>query len=288
MEGGRPATGWKLASWHAIVVSLFTAGLFYYWFALENRYVVFLYGHWDATPFDPPTRSRYWMSGLVASGAVLVLYAVANWFLGRVAGVRYRIYTPPAWWQVWSLCALPLTSAILAITMTCNQPLLPLATAAVCVATTLSGLALALAAGALAAGRTRHLAWLTLAGAGLVPALLLLRVVELPGEGLASRPTAYSVALGSTLAGAIGLKAITWLYRRRLGVYLKASQVLVAGLCLSYLLMPLTHYLLLTPPKFHYISTSANFFASSWVVQLASFSVAVVLALGMTKRTSPE
>jgi hypothetical protein len=273
---------------HAIAVSLFMAGLFYYWFALANRYVVFLYGHWDATPFDSYTRSRYWMSGLVASGAVMVLYAVANWFVGRVAGVWYRNYTPPAWWRVWSLCAIPLTTVILTITMTCNQPVLPFATAAACVATTLSGLALALAAGSLAAQRVLHLAWLTLAGAGLVPTLLLLRVVELPGKGLASQATVYAVALGSTLVSALWLKVITWLHRRRCGVYLKASQVLVAGLCLSYLLMPLTHYLLLTPPKFHYISTSANFFASNWIVQLASFSVAVVLAVGTTKRTSPE
>lgn len=275
---------WKPALLHATPISLFTLGLFYYWFALANRHIIFLYGHLGATPFDERTRSRYWMSGLVASGAVMVLYAIANWFLGRIAGLRYRIYTPPAWWQVWSLGAIPLTIGILTITMTCNQPVLPISTAAACVVTTLSGLALALAPASLAAQRILDLGWLTLAGAGLVPCFLLLRAVELPGQGLASGPTAWSVAIGSTLMGATWLKVVTWLHTQRRGVYLKTNQVLVAGLCLSYLLMPLTHYLLFTPPEFHYISVSANFFASSWIIQLASFSVTVVLAIGVTKR----
>jgi hypothetical protein len=77
--------------------------------------------------------------------------------------------------------------------MTCNQPVLPLATAAACVLATLSGLALATSS--LAAQHLSELVWRVLAGAGLVPVFLLLRVVELPGQGLASEQTAYTVAL---------------------------------------------------------------------------------------------
>ena len=44
----------------------------YYWFAVANRYVIFLHAHLDATPFDDVTRSRYWIAGLVASGIVMV------------------------------------------------------------------------------------------------------------------------------------------------------------------------------------------------------------------------
>ena len=58
---------------HALPISLFILGLFCYWFAMADRYVTFLYGHLGAIPFDDVTNSRYWMAGLVASGAVMVV-----------------------------------------------------------------------------------------------------------------------------------------------------------------------------------------------------------------------
>jgi hypothetical protein len=277
------ASGWKGASLHALAVTLFILGLFYYWFALANRHVVFLYGHLGAFPFDASTRSRYWMAGLVACGALLALYALANWFLARLAGVGYRRYSPPAWPRVWLLSAVPLALGILVITTRASQPVLPFSMAAPCVLATWSGLALALALGSLAAQRLSELAWRGLAGAGLAPTLLLLRAVELPGQGLVSQPTAYAVAIGGVLAGALWLAAVAWLHARWRDAPYKASHILASGLGLGYLLLPLVHYLLLTPPDFHYISVADNFFASSWIVQLSSFSIAALLAAGATK-----
>jgi len=66
---------------HAVTITLFIFALFYKWFAVDDRYAVFLYNHLNATPFDEVTSSRYWMSGLVVSGAVMVLYIAANWLL---------------------------------------------------------------------------------------------------------------------------------------------------------------------------------------------------------------
>ncbi len=80
---------------YAVPIWSFVIGLFYYWFGVANRYIIFLYYHLDAGPFDSRTVTRYWMSGLVASGAVMVLYAMANWFGGRVAGIFYRRHVPP-------------------------------------------------------------------------------------------------------------------------------------------------------------------------------------------------
>ena len=61
---------------HAVPISLFVLGISYYWFAVADRYAIFLYGHLGATPFDEVTSSRYWMGGLVAAGFVLLGYAV--------------------------------------------------------------------------------------------------------------------------------------------------------------------------------------------------------------------
>ena len=60
----------------AALITLFVLALFFHWFGLANRYVLFLYGHSApgiplTQPFDAMTASRYWMSGLVAAGAVL-------------------------------------------------------------------------------------------------------------------------------------------------------------------------------------------------------------------------
>ena len=74
----------RLAIVFALSLALLVLGLECRWFALRNREVVFLYNHPmgprvpDTTPFSPVTRSRYWMTGLVASGAVMVLYGSAQ------------------------------------------------------------------------------------------------------------------------------------------------------------------------------------------------------------------
>jgi hypothetical protein len=274
---------WKPALLHAVPISLFVLGLFYYWFAVADRYSIFLYGHLGATPFDEVTSSRYWMSGLVAAGFVMVGYAVVNWLLARVAVLRHLDYSPPAWWLVWILCAPPLVLGIPLITMTVNWPTLPLSNAVACVVATLIGLALALAPGSLAAQQPLDLGWLVLDGMGLMPSLLLLRAIELPSRGLVSGPVAYLVALGGTLAGAIWLGVVTGLRAWRHRSPPEASTLFVAGLCLSYLLMPLVHHLVFTPWRYRYISTASNFFPRSLGVQLMSFLVAAVLAIGITR-----
>ena len=57
----------------------------------------------------------------------------------------------------------------------------------------------------------------------------------------------------------------------------------MAGLCLSYLLMPLVHHLLFAPPAYRYISATSNFFALSVGVQSLAFFVAALLAVGSTR-----
>ncbi len=278
------AVEWQPALLHAVPVWLFILGLFYYWFAIADRYAIFLYGHLGATPFDEVTSGRYWMAGLVASGAVMIMYTTANWSLGRIAALRHLNYRPPAWWQVWALCAPPLIVGITIITMTANWPTLPPLNAAACVIVTLSGLALALAPGSLAAQRPVDLGWLVFDGLGLMPSLLLLRAIEIPGRGLGvSVGTAYLVALGSTIAGAIWLVIMTGLRTWRRKSSPGAGALFVTGLGLSYLLMPLVHHLLATPPEYRYISAASNFFAFNTEVQLVVFFAAAALAIGITR-----
>ena len=85
---GLPGCSFAIAPlFHALLVSAAILAFFYYWFAVADRYHIFLYKHLDATPFDAITTSRYVMAGLVADGAVLVIYGLGCWFAGRLVGV---------------------------------------------------------------------------------------------------------------------------------------------------------------------------------------------------------
>jgi hypothetical protein len=286
---------WGRALPSAALICLFILGLYYYWFAVADRYSVFLYGHLNATPFDEVTSSRYWMSGLVASGLVMIAYGVVNWVVGRVGLWRKRSYSPPAWSRVWSLCVIPLGMGMLVITMTFNRPTLPFSSAVACVAATLVGLAFALMPGAWAAQRPVDLIWLTFDGMGLMPCLMLLQAVELPGRGVFTHfvkipwpveievHVIYLIVAGSVLAGIAWLGIVTLLRRWRDKESPTAVELYIAGLCLSYLLMPVVHHLFATPPGYRYITTSSNFFAFTRGVQLAVFVVAALLAMGITR-----
>ncbi len=268
------------------VISAFVLALFYYWFGVANRHIIFLYEHTTvniprAQPFDAETSSRYWMAGLVAAGAVLVPYVGLNYLLGRLAAWRRSAFAPAPWPRVWALCALPLALGIPAITMTANTPTLPFGLAAAAAAATLSGLAVALPYGKRAAEGPADLAWLVADGVGLMPVLLFLRAVELPARGLSLSPTvAWAAAWGSVAAGAawLALMSILRWWRRRPSP--SAPALLAAGLALSYVLMPLVHHLIGTPPQYRYITTASNFFAFNGWLQLLALAAAAVLAWG--------
>ena len=182
------------------------------------------------------------------------------------------------------MCALPLIIGIPAITMSRNTPTLPLGLAAACVVATLTGLALALLPGEWAARRPVDLTWLAFDGLGLMPILLLLHSVELPDRGVSvSMPLAILLACGGLLAGIAWLGVMTGLRAWRRRPAPPAGALLAAGLCLSYLLMPLVHHLFATPPGWRYISTASNFFAFNPVLQLVVFAAAAGTAVAATR-----
>lgn len=269
---------WGRALLHALPVSIFILLLFYNWFAVADRYAVFLYDHLGAKPFDVTTRTRYWMAGLVADGAAMTLYVAWN----LVAGRRRRDYRPPPWSQVWALCAPLLAVGLPFITTRFNCPTLPADLAAFATAMTLLGLALTLLPGEMAARTPGDLAWLALDGLGLVPALILIRALELPEGAIISREMAWIVAFGSVAAGAAWLGLLSWLRRWRGKSAPPAHVLFLAGLALAYLGLPLTHYLFATPRGYKYITTAANFFAIDGRLQLLILSVAALLAGGAT------
>ena len=271
---------WPRAIAHALPIAGLVLALVYYWFAIADRHIVFLYCHNmgpavpDTTPFSRVTASRYWMSGLVAGGVVLVAHTAVCWLLGRVM----RGYTPPSWWRLWAVCSVPLVIGVPLVTMTANSPTLPLPHALKVTLATLVGLALALAPGQLAAKRPVRLALLAVDGVGIGLVLFALsmieRVVWMPKSG---RSWALLVVCAAFVVGIGVLAVMTGLRRWRRCHVPNAFETLLAALCLGYLLMPLVHHVGFTDGYF-YISDQDNFYSRILGLQIAAWLVAAVLA----------
>jgi hypothetical protein len=259
--------------------------LYYYWFAVADRFIVFLYSHDmgalypDTSPFSRVTASRYWMTGLVASGTVLVLYTGINWLLGRLRPT----YKPPDWKRVWVICAPGLLIGLPAITMSTNNPVLPAKHAAIVTMVALVGTGLALIPGKMAARQPAKLLWFAADGLGLAVMVLILISVERVGGWLERDGTKYIGMIAIFLALGIFLLAVltglTILLRRKSP---SSVAMLVSGFAIAYLLLPLTHYVFCTN-GYYYITDSDNFFAQHLSVQLGIWLLAWGIAYGVVK-----
>lgn len=276
-------SSWRWTLWHTLPLTASMLALYYYWFAIADRYIVFLYEHDmgelvpDTSPFSAVTSSRYWMTGLVAGGLALTLYTAACWLGGRLA----RGYRPPEWRRAWAASSAPLLVAVPLITMTVNQPTLPLWNAAQTTLAAVLGLGLALMPGSMAAERPWDLFLLALDGWGMAIFLLCVAMLERVQSYL-ERGNVWPL-----LIVVVGLGcAITWLLLltavrawRRWSVP-RAGELFVAGLCVAYLLLVELHFV---TNGYFYISDSDNFFSRAWALQALAWLAAGALALGLTR-----
>ena len=285
---------WQVELLFAVPIVAFVIHLFYTWFAVLDRYLIFLYFHdmgpgFDTTPFGWVTASRYWMSGLVASGAVMVPYIAINFVLGRVV----RTFRAPEWWRLWILCAIPLLIAIPAIVMTVNDPVLPLTNAAQVTAVTLIGLALAVMLGQVAA--ESPVAYILLMINGFALACLLSSLIRFESfpSWLARGSTGVIYRHLAVVTVGIVLLIITtafyyWWQRTEIP---NAVAWFVAGLDITYLLLPLYHHLCwckdygswTDPDYFAYIPDADNYFAHSALLQIGVWIAVALIALGLAR-----
>jgi hypothetical protein len=289
--------GWRVELCFAAPIVALVLTLFYTWFAVRDRYLIFLYHHvmgpgFDTTPFGAVTIGRYWMSGLVASGAVMIPYLALNVVLGRAV----RTYRAPEWWRLWILCAIPLTMAIPATVMTVNQPVLPLRNAVQVTASLLIGLALAVRLGRYAAAQPIGTAMLMIDGMGLACVLMSLRAAESYPNWLGRGNTAAIYRFLAVLAVGIGLPiamtaAYAWWRRARKP---DARSLLVAGMSVHYLFLPLYHHLCwckddgswLDADYFAYIPAAGNYFSSDVLFQIGVWAAVALVALSVTRLRS--
>ncbi|MCC6613829.1 MAG: hypothetical protein IT320_10155 [Anaerolineae bacterium] len=277
----------------AVPVGALVLYLFYVWFGVLDRYFIFLYYHdmgqgFDTSPFGATTSGRYWMSGLVAAGGVLVAYVGAHLVLGRVM----PSFRAPDWRQVWLICAVPLAIAIPALVMTVNDPVMPAANAVQITVVALVGLALATMPGKLAAERPLDLIWLALDG--IAPAFLLLiwiNVEDLARWQAEGRTGYVMMFVVVSLGGVFGLLMMTALRGWRRVKMPNAQAWFAASLIVAYLLLPLIHHIfsttestgVLAPGPFAYISDAENFFTRDGTLQIGVWAAVALLLFALTR-----
>lgn len=278
------ARAWRNAALFAAPTVAFLLALYYHWFAVRDRYFIFLYFHdmgssrFDTSPFGWVTVGRYWMTGFVASGAVMALYGAANFILGRIR----KSYHAPVWWRVWGVCAIPLIIGVPAIVMTVNDPVLPLRHAAQVTVALLVALAIAFWFGERAARQPVGSILLMVDGVALTGLYLITSGLDDLIEGRPGRATSYLViAMIGLILLTINSVITTW--RRKLQI--PTAITLFAGYAsVQYLFIPLIHYLFFSIDE-GYIPSADNYFifAHNIPAQIGVWGVMFLLALGVTR-----
>ena len=264
---------------HGLPVAAFVLTLLYYWFAVADRYIVFLYNHDmgvlvpDTSPFSRVTSSRYWMASLVACGFILMIYSSVNWLAGR----RHVGYVPPPWQTVWLVCAPLFIFFIPLITMNMNAPVLPWLNAAWVTLAALLGAALALIPGELAARKPGDLLWLAADGWGLAFVLMILAQIDDIARWLKSGIDWRVLLSLAAIALGIGWLLLVTAVRYWRGVFIgDFTSLAVSAACVAYLFLPLLHYLIGTDGYF-YITDSDNFLAGTVWMQLIAWAMTGLL-----------
>jgi len=218
---------------------------------------------------------------LVASGIVLIGYTVFN----LLAHAFIRDYRPPKWEIVWKHSVFILALPLFAMLVFLGTLPMPALLSFWILVVLFCGLALALYAGSYIAKSYRKSVWAFFDGLGLVPLFVLLPAIGV----VLQRPSlpivlVIVIPVGAICAGVFWFWIMTHVYRRFRQPFPSSFHIVLSGLAISFLVLPLLHYVTSRPGHVRYITASSNFFASNPWIQIAAFLIAVGLATAANRR----
>lgn len=262
---------------YILPICLIILSLFYYWFVIAERSEVFLVYHNmgprvpDTSPFSFVTASRYWMSGLVASGFVLLVYFPVNFILFRV----FRKYSPPSWKKVLLFTSPILVTGTLVITMTMNQPGLPFFHALKVTLATLAGLGIAMKTSELAGEKLIKL--ILYAADGFAIGLIMIttsgwlsNLDYLPGWRITFILITYGVCFFI-----LAISTIIFVWKK---IESFPNLIFITAMTIAYPFGTVFHHLFGTDGHF-YITNSDNFFTKNIFLQILVFIVGYLITL---------
>ncbi len=263
----------------SILITIISLGVYLYLFDYADRRIVFLYEHIGLKPFDRMTTGRYWMTGFVLSGFLTFLYLIAQ-LISRFIIKMEKIY----WVTIIKLSWIPLILGIVIITMTLGEPKMTLSIAISSATALMIGFSVA---DDLIMNFKSTITYL-ITGLGLVPFLVLFRALELPGKGILTLNISILVVVISIVCGFLWLLIANRLFIKHKAPLIKVIKGILA---ISYLGLPVFHYLIATPKGIPYITSSDNFFADNIVLRITNWILLIlIVVLGdkLTKRIMPS
>jgi len=224
------------------------------------------------TPFDLFTASRHWMTGLVASGIVLITHTVFNLIVKKLN----RNYHLTEWKSVWKYSCLILSLLLFGILIFTGKPPMPVLLSLWILVILFTGLRLVLYASNFIVTNFRQSIWLFFDGLALSPILTILSPSIAYGLRRSSSQGTYIIILPLVVIGSglFWFWIMTILLKRFRQPYPSLLNVFLSGLTISYLLLPLLHYLESRPGYVRYITNSENFIPNNFYLQILAFLVA--------------
>lgn len=224
------------------------------------------------TPFDLFTTSRHWMTGLVVSGIVLIAYTIVNLFIKR----SRRGHQLQDWQIIWKYSCLILALPLLGILTFMGKPSMPVLLSLWIIIILFTGLRLALYTSNFIVTNFRQSIWLFFDGLALAPILTVLSPSIAYGLRRSSLQGIFIIILPLVVIG-LGLFwfwIMTILLKRFRQPYPSLVNTFLSGLTMSYLLLPLLHYVGSRPGYVRYITNSENFIPNNFWLQILAFLVA--------------
>ena len=267
----------------SIFVTVISLGIYFYLFGCADRKIVFLYEHLGLTPFDKMTIGRYWMTGLVLSGFLTILYLITRLIL------RFTIKLEKISWRtIIKLSVIPLIVGVVLITMTLGEPKLTLLIAISSASALIIGVSIGFSVVDDLIKDFRPTFIYLIFGLGLVPFLVLFRVLELPEKGILAMNISLLVIVSSIVGGFFWLFISYRIFKFNRP---RLTDVIKGTIAIGYIGLPLLHYLIATPKGIPYITSDDNFFADNMILRITNWILLILIVFlveKLTKRTMPS
>jgi hypothetical protein len=255
----------------SFVITVISLSVYFYLFGYADRKIVFLYEHLGLTPFDSMTTGRYWMTGFVLSGFLTFLYLIAQFiklFLVKSANFSWKTIIKFTW--------IPLSVGVIILTMTFGEPKMPFKIALSCAFALIIGLMIGFSFVDDLMTDVKSTFIYLIFSLGLIPLLLLFRVLELPEKGIIDLKIAVIVVLISVVGGFCWLLIFYRIFKKNTP---QVKNVIKGTLLIGYSGLPVIHYLFATPTGIPYITSSDNFFADSVILRLVNWVILILTVL---------
>lgn len=269
----------------SLIISIFLIALYYFWYIIADRNILFLYWHMGYGPFGAFTIGRYLMSGLVASGFVFWGYLLLFYTIKKL----YKTNKLPQWQTVWEYIIVISAIPLFIIIHIMGNPPLPLLLSLGVLVFLYAGIGIVLWSSHKIHANFKKSIWTMLQSITILPLFVLPLYItyylKKNPENIAGLiiPVVYFF-IGSLLFSLI----INVLLRRFKKTSGTAQDIFFFAMLFFYILLPLFHYIFLGPTLFSYITDSGNFFAHNLFIQAIGLLSAYVVAALTNKYTSKK